>query len=253
MKLPMKLLRTAGLCLVAMFVMSMVATGTASAAAPVWEVCLTERSGSKTTKWNSSECTTAATGGSEWSEVKVTEPATSLGTLRLIDDNVPIEGEVEVICTVEEVGSVGPGKLSRTSEINIKCSPGKKCIEITKAAKPINLPWRGELEAVGTEVRNNIRAVNGNGAGWSVTCKTNVGTVEDECTSETGRTTLSRNNRFGPNGFRQLSVLLTFPPRAKSEDDKCKIGGAESGLVLGSISSFTHISLGGAGLRAGGL
>lgn len=246
------LIKIVGLCLASMLVVGMAITATASAA-PVWETC---KEGASGTKYSESQCVTAESSGKwAWEEVKGTEPATSLGTLRLIDDKVPIEGEVEVICTGEGIGSVGPGKFSRTNEIlNIKCSPGKNCIEVTKATKPLNLPWQGELEAVGAEVRNNIRAVNGKGAGWSVTCKTKLATAEVECTTETGRTTLSRNNTFGPSGFRELLVLLTFPTRAKSEDGSCSLGGAESALVLGSISLLTRRGSGaGPGLRASGL
>ncbi len=190
MKLPMKLLRTAGLCLVAVFVMSMVAAGTASAELPRWETCATEKP-TNPTKYSDPECNTlSSTGHYAWEEVKGTEAARGFGTVVLKDTKVPVEGTVEVSCTGEAVGSVGPGAFSRTEKINeIKCSAGKGCEEIIEPAKPRNLPWQGVLGEEGTaeKERNKIKAEvteSGakEGAGWTVACKVLGMKEADECT-----------------------------------------------------------------------
>ena len=245
------LVKIAGLCLASILVTAMAVTATASAA-PVWETC---KEGAAGTKYTEEQCVTASgTGKWAWGEVTGTEPATSLGTLTLIDTKTPV-GVVEVGCTGEGRGSVGPGKFSRVEEItNISCSNKKNCEVLVKPAKPLNLPWQGELEETEKTVRNYIRATNGKGAGWSVTCKTGIFELTDECTTEKGRTAVSRNFTFGPNNFRELLVLLNFSPLAKTEDATCTIGGKESGEVLGSISLLTRRASGaGPGLRVRGL
>ncbi len=108
MKLPMKLLRTAGLCLVAMFAMSMVAAGTASAAEPVWEHCVTEKASEAKSKYTEHQCETASgTGGWNWREVKGTEAVVSHGSLVLKDTGTLI-GTVAVSCSGEKQGVCWP-------------------------------------------------------------------------------------------------------------------------------------------------
>ncbi len=75
----MKSIRIAGLCLAAVFVMSMVAAGTASAA-PHWLVCL--NFGGTGTKYSENQCFKAESGGKyEWSELKGTEMTAAQGSL----------------------------------------------------------------------------------------------------------------------------------------------------------------------------
>jgi hypothetical protein len=214
--------RIAGLCLVAMFAVSMVAAATASAA-PVWEQCSEGASG---TKYETDQCLkTSSTGKWAWEEVKGTEKALGLGTLTLRDTNVPIAGTVEVGCTGESKGSVGPGKFARIEKIeNIKCAAGKNCEKIIKIAEPINLPWQTELIEEGGNIRNKITAVNGKGAGWAMTCRVLGIEGADECTSEEGTTLIEDESG---------SVESIFD--SKTAKAKCSVGGAKSGEVLGTV------------------
>jgi hypothetical protein len=224
----MKSIRIAGLCLVAMFVVSMVAAGSASAAAH-WNTCKKEATG---TKYETEGCAkTSATGTWAFEEVKGTEEARSVGTLRLIDTKVPIVSKVAVICTGEGEGSVGPGAFSRTTAIkNIKCSAGENCEEVTKTAEPKNLPWQGELAETEKEARNYITA-GGEGAGWAVACKVLGISKEDVCTVANSEIPYVTPVNVVTGGT-QL-VLLSFLTKAPKA--KCTIGGASSGEVLGSI------------------
>ncbi len=226
----MKSIRIAGLCLVAMFAMSMVAAGTASAG--VWEHCET---GGTTTKYTTDQCFTAASGGTfSWQEVKGTEAVVSHGSLQLTDTNVFPVGEVEVKCTGENEGTVGPGKFDRITAIkNIKCVPGKNCTKVEGAtATPLNLPWQTEI--VQTEGRRDrIKAENSKGAGWSVSCEVLGITKADSCTTEEGSTSLANAWTKGV-GKGELLVLAEFDNSSKNAT--CTIGGAGSGKVRGPIA-----------------
>ncbi len=231
---------SSGLCLVAMLAVSMVAAGTASAA-PHWLTC---REGSGKTKYTTEECTAASsTGNWQWEEDTSTEAAISFGTLILRDIKIPIVGTVEVSCTGEDKGSVGPGPYSRTTEItNISCTAGKNCEKLEAPVEPLNLKpgvssWQGELTEESGQLRNKITSSAGSGAGWKVICKVLGVTETDECTTNTGYTVPS--NLLSPyHGTTESTwlVLLDFNGVPKA---KCKVGGAESGEVLGSDGILT--------------
>jgi hypothetical protein len=249
MKLPMKLLRTAGLCLVAMLVMSMVAAGTASAAVPTWETCGTKGAAEANSKYAGEECTEASsTGKYAWEEVKGTEAAIGLGTLILRDTKVPIEGTVEVSCTGEAIGSVGPGAFSRTEKIeNISCTAGKDCEELVKkTVEPRNLPWQGELKETEKAARNYIsNGKTGKEApGWAVTCRVLGIEKTDVCTISTGYTAVS--NLFDPyHGTTQNVWLALLDFIESAPKANCEVGGEKSGEVIGSIGILMSANRGG--------
>jgi|SRR5580704_18757314 hypothetical protein len=234
----MKSIRITGLCLATTLVMSVVAVGSASAA-PVWESCVKGGTGGTHTKYTKETCeesSSSSSGEFGFGEVKGTEKAINLGTLSLADTNVPIEGTVEVTCTGEGKGSVGPGKFSRITEIpesTIKCTAGEHCEKIEGVAKPLNLPWQGELEETENEIRNYI--TNGKtgkeAPGWDVVCRVLGIKEEDKCTNEKGFTN-SIDNLFSLSRFEWL-VLLDFT--TKSPNATCSVGGASSGRVRGTI------------------
>jgi hypothetical protein len=242
MKLPMKLLRTAGLCLVAMLVMSMVAAGTASAA-PHWLVCLPEHSGTTTTKWSSSQCTGVGTGW-EWSELKGTEAGRVVNQTLTLKDLSIAGVATEIQCapgTSEGEGFVGPGKFGKITKAKIK-EPKTNCTRIAGAClagdvevvEGIHLPWQTELiEAAG----KILSVLVGGGAektepGWKITCKTATGKITDECESEPGKEEelLLANVATGT----ELLVLGTFEKLHKA---KCTLSNANpSGEVEGSVA-----------------
>jgi hypothetical protein len=230
----MKFIRIAGLCLVAMFAMSMVAAGTASAV-PVWEHCETEKGGTAT-KYESDQCKTALSGGEfSWQEVKGTEAVRSHGSLLLTDTKVPIEGEVSVSCTGENVGFVGPKNHDRITEIiNIHCVPDKGCEKVEgETATPLGLPWQTEI--VETEGgRDDIKAVEaGKEAGWSVECKVLGVTKADECKTNAGSTSLENVWTKGV-GKGELLVLTQFDEHTAAAN--CSVGGTGAGKVRGPVA-----------------
>ncbi len=194
-----------------------------------WEQCA---EGGSTTKYSEHQCLKAESGGKwSWQEVASTEKTVGHGSLVLKDTNIPIIGTVEVKCTSNDAGSVGPREYDRIETITeIKCEAGKNCEKIEETVKPLNLPWQTELfEETEKKIRDNIRATNGKGAGWSVKCKV-LGVVStDECTSEEGSAAIE-NKATGS----ELLVLATF--ETKSAKAKCSVGGAGSGLVEGTIA-----------------
>jgi hypothetical protein len=230
----MKTIRIAGLCVVAIFVMSVVAAETASATTATWQSC---REGAPGTKYEEGECVKASgTGKWGWEEVKGTEAAIAFGTLALADTKVPVVGEVEVGCTSETLGSVGPGKLSRIEKMNkIECSAGKGCEKIVGTPEPRNLPWRGELAETEGKSRDNItNGKTGEAApGWAVTCrvlsieKTDVCTFNDWAITPDSRLTFNGNT----NSFESL-VLLEAESAVHAN---CTIGGSGSGSSSGSV------------------
>jgi hypothetical protein len=233
----MKSITTAGLCLVAMLVVSMVAAGTASAA-PVWEHCETEKANAAVSKWTTDQCTTASSMGAagfSWQEVKGTEAVVDHGSLRLSDTVAGVT--VEVLCSGESTGSVGPGKFDRiTSITTLKCEAGKNCEKLITAAEARNLPWQTELaEPKAGEVRDHITSGGNGEPGYKVKCKVPIlGEREDVCTTEKGTTGVTNVVTKGVPG--ELLVLNKFEKPSKEEKANCTVGGKEAGEVLGSIA-----------------
>ena len=230
MKLPMKLLRIAGLCLVAMFVMSMLAAGTASAA---WEQCATEKAAAAATKYETNQCLKVQSSGKwAWQEITSAEKVKSQGSLKLSDINIPIAGTVEVSCSGTDTGTVGPGKTDVTESITVaSCTAGKNCEKLIKNAEPLHLPWKTELFNTEKTVRDAIKADGKGEPGWAVECKVLGVTKKDECTTETGTTLMSNVLTNG-----ELLVLADF--ESKSGKAKCTVGGANSGEVIGGIANL---------------
>jgi len=231
----MKSIRIAGLCLAAVFVMSMAAAGTASAA-PHWLVCLNW--GGTGTKYSENQCFKAeGTGKYEWAEVKGTEPVASQGSVTLVTNGVPIVGSVEVKCSGIDEGSVGPGNIARTTEIpkaSIKCVAGKNCEKLIKNAVPVGLPWNTELKETEGVLRGTIRKGAGSTSapGWTAECTVLGVTEANTCTTEEGLVNLT--NTFTPGTVGPLLVLANFIKPNKPEA-KCTRAGT-TGDVLGGIS-----------------
>jgi hypothetical protein len=221
----MKLLKIAGLCLVAMFAMSMALSAAASAAGPVWEQC---REGEKAgvTKWENARCSIASSAGKfEYKELTTTENASLAGTLTLKDTKTPV-GIVEVACSTSGEGTIGPGKFGTITEVSFKsCKPGEHCEEVGKV-EARDLPWQTEfIESEGV-VRTAIKEDGKGAPGLSIECKVLGVKGADTCTTNNGRL----SNGFG---FAILWWLLTWLP--SSAKSSCTVGGAESGETLGPI------------------
>jgi hypothetical protein len=230
----MRFIRIAGLSLAAVFVMSMVAAGTASAA-PHWLVCLPEHSGTTTTKWNSHQCETAAIGGGwEWSEPTHTEATVTHGSLKL--ESKSIIGEVEVKCSGEDTGWIGPKGTDQTTTVTtLKCEAGKNCEKIENGGKAeaVHLPWNSEIKETEGLLHDTIRNGGNGEPGWKVTCKVLGKNETNECTSEAGLVVLE--NKDTPGNGAALLVLANFinPNKPKAN---CTATGKETGNVSGSIA-----------------
>jgi hypothetical protein len=223
----MQTIRITGLCLVAMFAVSLVASATASAN---WEQCLTEKTGEPPTKYKDAKCLEASSTGSyEWKVVGGTEKVEGGATLELKDTKVPILGEATVICTGTEVGSIGPSQFDRVETVkNISCTPVKVC-ETPASAVALHTPWQTVLFETEGKKRDKITATNNGQPGWAVTCKTPLGTKTDTCETETGKegTPLAENKQAAGN------VQIKFDKSAGKA--KCTEGGAESGEISGTV------------------
>jgi hypothetical protein len=166
----------------AMLLMSMAMAATASAELH-WETCMKGAAGTKYTEENCEE----ASGSGEWAmaEVKGTEKAVSLGTLTLKVTEVPVVGTVEVVCSVEGTGTVGPSKFSRIEKLSYDCKAVKGCekIEEKSAVVAEDLPWHGEAFETEKEIQDNLThgETEKEAPGWNLTC-TVLGEKEtDEC------------------------------------------------------------------------
>jgi hypothetical protein len=219
----MRSIKITGLCLVAVFAMSMVASATASAA-PVWKQC---REGSENlTKYTDGKCSGLnAEGKYEWMELKTTEKVLTKATLRLYDTKTLL-GVSEVDCSGTTVGTIGPGKYDRTETIRIAgCNPVSVCKNV-ETVIPKGLPWQTELYESAKEQRDKISA----GAGWEVKCEVILSKKEtDTCTTVAGEegSTLMTPITVGTKSI----VKAEF--ETKSGRANCTLGGAKAGVVGG--------------------
>jgi hypothetical protein len=244
----MKRLSIAGLCLVSMLVMSMVAAGTASAAL-LWLVCL---EGSGLTKYENSKCLKAS-GTGKWQSLGVPSGASItvkilILTLLLKDTGVPILGESEVQC-FDNKGSVGEGVIEANGkgkvvkaevlEPEINCAAKKVCEAGTvKEVKGINLPWTTEIF---TTEGKQLTALKGGGAkkepGWKIRCDAPiVGESEDRCEGGTAtpeEVELLNVVTKNPGGVEELLVKGRFENKRKGT---CTQSGKETGEVTGTIA-----------------
>ena len=217
----MKAIKLAGLCLAAIFAVSLVASTAASAAS--WKRCVEGAGG--TTKYETSQCNhIGSTNKYEWVTLGGTEKVIASATLTLKDTNTPT-GTVAVTCSGTDEGAIGPTKYARIETIAVaSCTEGEGCGKLVRKAEPVNLPWQTELFETEKALRDLIVSAIGKGpVGWKVTCT--IGGIEtaDECTGETDSTLMTDTKGM---------VLATF--ESKSGKPYCTVGGPESGEVLGT-------------------
>ncbi len=225
----MKHLKIAGLCLVAVFVMGMVVSASASAAGPVWEQCRTEKNPTEPpTRWSDSKCSVASsTGAWQWEELKTTEQVSSQATLRLIDTKAT-GGESAIQCGGTDNGWIGPNKYDQITSISVKASNCKRtaglCITVEEV-KPIHLPWQTELFETEGRIRDKLTEAGNGQPGWKVKCSG----VEDVCESVAGEegSTLESNE--------QATGVALGEFDGKYPKVKCSIGGPKSGEVRGLV------------------
>jgi len=217
-----------------MFVMSMVAAGTASA---TWEHC-TKGAVTGLTKWTDHNCSTASGVGEwQWKEINNTEEVRLKGSLKLTDTNVPVVKRVSAECSGEGRGSVGPGQLDRIEEIKTEvaqCRKLENCEEVIKA-EAVDLPWQSEAYNTEGKHFDRLSETNNGPPGWNVECKVVGMRKADKCVQEEAKPeSITLENKPTVVGSEtQLLVLASFEHKAKA---KCEVGGAASGEVTGALA-----------------
>jgi|GEM_PF-2493313 hypothetical protein len=165
----MKRIRIIGLCLVAVFAMSAIATSVASAAKPEWASCT--KLGTSTGKYKDKACTTlkekkgvpSATGKYEYQPAvfpKCEKLAASTGkykdkacTTLKEKKGVPVAtGKYEKVSTF--TATLPPGKLSNKTLPAVECTAGtgEGTMKASKEAEKVNLKFTGCTSASGAVV-----------------------------------------------------------------------------------------------------
>jgi hypothetical protein len=231
-----KLVKIVGLCLASMLVVGMVLASSASAFK--WEQC---GEGGSNTKYEGHQCLNISSNSAEnkwsWKEAPGTEKVKIKGTLFLADTKT-LAGESEVECFGGEAeGVAGPGNLGKIEKVTIEgkteCRPLKVCENVEKV-EARNLPWQTEAYETEGKILEKLGPDGAGHPGWSVKCKTLLGSKTDECVEEENKPeSLVLTNKVTPrSGSVELLVLATFQHLRKA---KCTEGGAESGRVEGSV------------------
>ncbi len=197
----MKRLKLVGLCLLAMFAVSMVSVGAAQASA--WEECGTENASKEGTKYTTDQCSTASSSGSwTWQAAAEENTVRSKGSL-ILRDKKTTAGESEVECYVE-----GEGAFIEVEKVKVlSCRAIKLCEAKTVEVEAVDLPWK--IEAFETEKKLSA-ALSEEGSsgkpGLKVKCKVAGVSVEDTC-KFTGTESLGLENKHIGS---ELLILATY-------------------------------------------
>jgi hypothetical protein len=151
----------------------------------------------------------------------------------------------QVHCHGFDLGTIGPHALDLVLSVTAEPLGTNKSVSCTfdkvglcksgttPTAEAVHLPWHTKLLELEGKPHDQIL---GNGAGrpgWKVKC-TNIlgGTTEDECVEEEGK---PNSPLVANDGL--LGVLATFqkPGSAGGSTAICSVGGAEAGIVAGTV------------------
>jgi hypothetical protein len=165
--------------------------------------------------------------------------------LLLLEDTKATGGAVQVHCHGFDLGTIGPHALDLVLSVTAEPLGTKKSVPCTfdkvgacksgttPTAEALHLPWHTKLLELEGKPHDQILG-NGAGApGWKVTCTNFIGgTTEDDCLEEPGKPNSPLVENDGA-----LGVLATFlkPGSAGSARAKCSVGGAEAGIVEGTV------------------
>jgi hypothetical protein len=228
------IVRTAGLCLVAMFTLSMTLAGSASAAL-LWLLCLPQTGG----KFKDNQCQENGP-PNEWESVAIGTKSDTVRllafSLLLIDNGL----KTKVHCPDAGVstGLIETNKLI-VREAKIP-NPSKECTQTgsfltcnstanLERIEAKNLPWTSEMfETEKGGVKKVLATIKGNEGkkpGWAVTC----GGATDECLEETPEFAEVLNGTMA-------SVLLVLARFENEGRAKCSLGGAKNGEVQGLVA-----------------
>jgi hypothetical protein len=231
----LKRFRIVGLCLVAVFALSVVAASSASAY-PGWQESTTceaaaagyweEANGNECKGFDPTKTSGFELGG--WTELTTTKASASSGTLTLTTSLATIK------CDGTDGGTIGPGSEDEITKITTtKCSG---CTIEPSAAKALNLPWKTKLyNADATKIRDDITGHDSTKEpGWEGSC---AGIIKQKCFANTSAAITNK-----PDG----TVDATFD--ALSTKGKCEGGG--EGTVTGTDTIETTKEVTKKGIRA---
>jgi hypothetical protein len=228
----MKHLKIAGLCLAAIYALS-VATAATATAAPVWEACATEKAASAATKYTSDACTeTSGSGRWAWQEVPANAPVTigiRAETLTLKDTKTT-GGESEISCVDEGAGKAGGSVATIETATVSGCHVGKGLCEKVESAKAVHLPWKTELFETEKKAEQTLSGDGAGEPGLSVECHTLLGTKTDTCEKEASAPDPIHIDLSELTGEWLILELLDNEYKRW----KCTEGGAEAGRLLGA-------------------
>jgi hypothetical protein len=239
-------LTIAALGIVSVLAVSTVSAGSA-AAAPLWLVCL---EGSGLTKYESSKCLKASSGGKWQSEGVPTGKTITVKLavlfLSLKDTKVPFLGESEVQCYskggrgegVIEEGGKGTVRTLAVEKPAENCKGTKVCEEKgVETVEGLNLPWKTEVvEETEKLVSKLLAGTSGKEPGWKVTCKTSLGSETDECLAESSSVAekLGLINEIATtSGTEELLIKAHLKSVGEA---KCSQGGAKAGKTTGTLA-----------------
>jgi hypothetical protein len=232
--------KIAGLCLASVLVAGMALAGNASAAGPLWLLCL-EGTNANNTKYEDSSCTKAKSTGA-WESVSIGSKRDTIRiavlTLRLRDKEAGTEVECNSNLEKDEgegwVGSENKGEITKakinTAEIGSRCtiikSPVCKKIEEVHG---VNLPWKTEIFETENALITKIAKGGATGEpGWSIKCSGAV----DECTSINGE-----DEEVTLTNVVSGTVLLVKGVFKKAHNAECSLNpGKRAGQVEGLVA-----------------
>ncbi len=245
----MRCIKIAGLALASMLVMGMALAGTASAAGPLWLLCL-EGTNSHNTKYEDNQCSKAS-GTGKWESVALGEKS---DTVRLLAYSLLLKDSatgVGVHCPDVPVRT-GWGLIEKGNLLIIKVAevpePEKEGCRLTSEQAPcvkgklekvfaVHLPWTVEMyeNAAEKKILSRITKSTGGRPGWAVKCAA----VTDECVEVEGKP--EESEVFSGVTNKILLVLLRFEEKVKA---KCSVFGGETGEVKGLIAILLWNGLG---------
>jgi hypothetical protein len=215
----MRKIQIIGLALVAAFAVSAIAAASAFAA-PEWLI--------------NGAAVTASTSVETKGSLNLTDTETALGSV-----TVKCEGTLD--------GSVGPTGTDEITEVlntaGVAIKLGGTALLCTSSqcsgtpeVWPENLPWKTQLELVGTVIRDHIFTSTGGAPGYTSLC-TIILPIEDTCTGLTSSLIENMPTESPPD------VLGIF--NAESEHGSCTQGKSTSGVITGEglITTLNGLAL----------
>jgi hypothetical protein len=157
---------------------------------------------------------------------------TEAGSLLLLEDmKASVAGNPDILCELVEKGLLLSEGKDEAKEAT--CSKAVDDAHICSSAKvaALHLPWTTQLlEPTEGVFVDDITKGTGGAPGWSVECVIAlIGTIHDECTTESSATLVVKNLESGKVETEFMEAV------SESEQANCSLGGSKQGLSAGKI------------------